>query len=226
MAHSMIEYLNDSSDSGATSCWKPNTALHENQAFTHLLPESHRKRSPVSTGQVHVSPDGTHHFTGVLMISVRQAVSVWSDWPRRRAIDRQQLTWHEGAARARSSVVRAFASHARGRRFNPCRAHHCLATHTPFLAWCPHHCFAWAAPGSTPGSRLHSLLSCAADCCRKPQVAQVDDIIHAYRLLASTSDLTAWPRPAPYLRFMFSFGLDALRRGAKTSCALVARAGT
>ena len=172
MAHSMIEYLNDSSDSGATSCWKPNTALHENQAFTHLLPESHRKRSPVSTGQVHVSPDGTHHFTGVLMISVRQAVSVWSDWPRRRAIDRQQLTWHEGAARARSSVVRAFASHARGRRFNPCRAHHCLATHTPFFAWCPHHCFAWAAPGSTPGSRLHSLLPCAADCCRKPQVAQ------------------------------------------------------
>ena len=50
------------------------------------------------TPAVHVSPDGTHHFTGVLMISVRQAVSVWSDWPRRRAIDRQQLTWHEGAA--------------------------------------------------------------------------------------------------------------------------------
>ena len=135
------------------------------------------------TPAVHVSPDGTHHFTGVLMISVRQAVSVWSDWPRRRAIDRQQLTWHEGAARARSSVVRAFASHARGRRFNPCRAHHCLATHTPFLAWCPHHCFAWAAPG-----RISAAFSPTLRSRLLPQAAS--------RAVEVSSMLTgSWPAP-------------------------------
>ena len=82
------------------------------------------------------------------------------------------------------------------------------------------------------GTGKHSRISAASSPTLRsrllPQaaIAQVEDIIHAYRLLASTSDLTAWPDLRPISGSMFSFGLDALRRGAKTSCALVARAGT